>query len=388
MSTKSQEDRYTMPTYNRYPVILSRGQGATVQDDTGKTYIDFTSGIGVNSLGYCDAQWVDAVTEQAKTLQHTSNLYYTQPQADLAEKLCSITQYDTVFFANSGAEANECAIKLARKYSYDKYGEGRSVIVSLDNSFHGRTLATLTATGQPEFHQYFDPFPADFRYADPNSEADLAEKLDDKVCAVILEYIQGEGGVCPLRRSYVDQLFALCADRDILVIADEVQTGVGRTGTFLAGEQYGHQADITTLAKGLGGGLPIGACLAKGKCAHILTPGTHGSTFGGNPVSCAGALAVLNRVADPAFLAEVNRKSALFRGHLELTGGIEKIDGSGLMLGITLKEKNASDVVNAALKEGLLLLTAKEKVRLLPPLTISDLEIRQGTAILRRVLEA
>lgn len=388
MSTKSQEDRYTMPTYNRYPVILSRGQGATVQDDTGKTYIDFTSGIGVNSLGYCDAQWVDAVTEQAKTLQHTSNLYYTQPQADLAEKLCSITQYDTVFFANSGAEANECAIKLARKYSYDKYGEGRSVIVSLDNSFHGRTLATLTATGQPEFHQYFDPFPADFRYADPNSEADLAEKLDDKVCAVLLEYIQGEGGVCPLRRSYVDQLFALCADRDILVIADEVQTGVGRTGTFLAGEQYGHQADITTLAKGLGGGLPIGACLAKGKCAHTLTPGTHGSTFGGNPVSCAGALAVLNRVADPAFLAEVNRKSALFRGHLELTGGIEKIDGSGLMLGITLKEKNASDVVNAALKEGLLLLTAKEKVRLLPPLTISDLEIRQGTAILRRVLEA
>ena len=289
-------------------------------------------------------------------------------------------------FCNSGAEANECAIKLARKYSFDKYGKGRHKILTLVNSFHGRTLCTLSATGQDVFHNYFFPFVEGFDYVVANDIADLESKLDDTVCAVMLEYIQGEGGVNALEQAFVDAVFEKCAAKDVLVIADEVQTGVGRTGTFLAGEQFGHHADVTTLAKGIAGGLPMGACLASEKCAGVLDKGSHGSTFGGNPVCCAGGLAVLNTVTAPGFLDEVKRKAALLREKLAQLPGVESVSGLGLMIGIALKDKKAIDVANAALEEGLLVLTAKTKVRLLPPLTITDEEIEKGVAILADVL--
>lgn len=291
-----------------------------------------------------------------------------------------------MFFCNSGAEANECAIKLARKYSFDKYGKGRHKILTLVNSFHGRTLCTLSATGQDVFHNYFFPFVEGFDYVVANDIADLESKLDDTVCAVMLEYIQGEGGVNALEQAFVDAVFEKCAAKDVLVIADEVQTGVGRTGTFLAGEQFGHHADVTTLAKGIAGGLPMGACLASEKCAGVLDKGSHGSTFGGNPVCCAGGLAVLNTVTAPGFLDEVKRKAALLREKLAQLPGVESVSGLGLMIGIALKDKKAIDVANAALEEGLLVLTAKTKVRLLPPLTITDEEIEKGVAILADVL--
>ena len=270
MDTIEQFNSHVMQTYDRLPLVMESGSGRTCTDEDGKRYLDFGSGIGTNSLGYCDPAWADAVCAQVRSMQHTSNYYYTKVQADFAERLCQITGYKRVFFGNSGAEANECAIKLARKYSFDKYGAGRNVIITLRNSFHGRTMATLSATGQDCFHNYFFPFPEGFVYAEANDIDDLLKKMHNNVCAVMLEYIQGEGGVVPLDSKYVDQLYDFCAKRDILVIADEVQTGVGRTGTFLAGEQYAKKADITTLAKGLGGGLPIGACLANGKCADVL----------------------------------------------------------------------------------------------------------------------
>ena len=365
---------------------MESGSGRTCTGEDGKRYLDFGSGIGTNSLGYCDAAWADAVCAQVRRMQHTSNYYYTKVQADFAERLCQITGYKRVFFGNSGAEANECAIKLARKYSFDKYGAGRNAIITLRNSFHGRTMATLSATGQDCFHNYFFPFPEGFVYAEANDIDDLLKKMHNNVCAVMLEYIQGEGGVVPLDSKYVDQLYDFCAKRDILVIADEVQTGVGRTGTFLAGEQYAKKADITTLAKGLGGGLPIGACLANGKCADVLTKGMHGSTFGGNPVVCAGGLAVLEQVAKPDFLAQVLAKGAHIRAALRDCQEVTEITGLGLMLGLTLKTKQAADVKQAAFQRGLLVLTAKDKVRLLPPLNITIGELDSGLAILKECL--
>lgn len=386
MTTQEQLNQSVMSTYGRFPVVINSGANETCADETGKKYIDFGSGIGTNSLGYCNAAWTEAVCKQASTMQHTSNLYYTKVQADFAEKLCEVTGYSKLFFGNSGAEANECAIKLARKYSFDKYGKGRHKILTLVNSFHGRTLCTLSATGQDVFHNYFFPFVEGFDFVKANDIADLDAKLDDTVCAVLMEYIQGEGGVNALEQDFVDAVFEKCHARDILVMTDEVQTGVGRTGTFLAGEQFGHKADVVTLAKGIAGGLPMGVCLAAEPYANVLDKGSHGSTFGGNPVCCAGGLAVLNTVTQPEFLEEVKHKAELLRTKLSELSGVASVSGIGLMIGIALTEKKAIDVANAALEKGLLVLTAKEKVRLLPPLTITEQEITDGVAILADIL--
>lgn len=377
-----------MPSYGRYDLVLDSGSGRQAVDENGKKYIDFGSGIGTNSLGYCNENWVRAICDQAHKIQHTSNYYYTKVQADFAKALCETAGYTDMFFGNSGAEANECAIKIARKYSFDKYGKGRSNIITLVNSFHGRTLCTLSATGQDVFHNYFFPFVEGFVNVEANNIEDLRSKLDDTVCAVMFEYIQGEGGVMALQQEFVDEIYRLCAEKDVLTIADEVQTGVGRTGKFLAGDNFGKKADLTTLAKGLAGGVPIGVCLSGEKCAKVLTAGTHGSTFGGNPISCAGGLAVLETVNKPGFLDEVARKGAYIREKLLTSPEVASVSGMGLMIGIELKNKKAGDVVKAALDKGLLLLTAKMKIRLLPPLTITYEEIDKGLEILLGLLNA
>ena len=385
---KALTGQYIMNTYGRFPVAIDHGQGATLYDPEGNAYIDFTSGIGVSDLGYGCQPWVDAIAKQAGKIGHTSNLFYTEPPARLAEILCKRTGMSSVFFANGGGEANEGMIKLARKYSFDKYGKGRSNIITLVNSFHGRTLCTLSATGQDVFHNYFFPFVEGFVNVEANNIEDLRSKLDDTVCAVMFEYIQGEGGVMALQQEFVDEIYRLCAEKDVLTIADEVQTGVGRTGKFLAGDNFGKKADLTTLAKGLAGGVPIGVCLSGEKCANVLTAGTHGSTFGGNPISCAGGLAVLETVNKPGFLDEVARKGAYIREKLLTSPEVASVSGMGLMIGIELKNKKAGDVVKAALDKGLLLLTAKTKIRLLPPLTITYEEIDKGLEILLGLLNA
>jgi len=388
MNTIDKFDSHVMHSYGRYPLVMEKGSGRRCKDENGMEYIDFGSGIGTNSLGYCDEKWADAVCAQVRTLQHSSNYYYTKVQADFAEKLCGISGYDSVFFCNSGAEANECAIKVARKYSFDKYGKGRHTIITLVNSFHGRTIATLSATGQDVFHNYFFPFVEGFVNVTANDISDLRAKLEDKtVCAVMMEYIQGEGGVMALDKEFVDAVYELCSAKDILVIADEVQTGVGRTGKFLAGDHFGKKADITTLAKGIAGGVPMGACLVNKKCSGVLTAGTHGSTFGGNPIACAGGLAVLDRIESSGFLDEVTKKGEFIRNELKNCSEVEALSGMGLMVGIKLKNKDAHDVAKKALDRGLLVLTAKEKVRLLPPLTISYDELKEGLKILIEILE-
>lgn len=388
MSTIEQFNKYVMPSYGRYDLVLEKGEGECATDESGKQYIDFGSGIGTNSLGYCNDEWVEAICAQAHKIQHTSNYYYTKVQADFAKTLCETAGYTDMFFGNSGAEANECAIKIARKYSFDKYGKGRHNIITLVNSFHGRTICTLSATGQDVFHNYFFPFVEGFINVEANNIDDLRTKLDDTVCAVMFEYIQGEGGVCALEQEFVDEIFRLCAEKDVLTIADEVQTGVGRTGKFLAGDWFGKKADLTTLAKGLAGGVPIGVCLSGEKCAKVLTAGTHGSTFGGNPISCAGGIAVLNKVNSEGFLDEVTKKGEYIREKLSACDEVASLSGIGLMIGIELKTKKAADIVKASLNEGLLLLTAKTKVRLLPPLTISYEEIDKGLEILVRLLNS
>ena len=387
MNTIEKFNDNVMHTYGRYPLVMEMGKNRNCVDENGRKYIDFGSGIGTNSLGYCNDKWVDYVCRQVKSLQHTSNYYYTKVQADFAELLCSSTGYSKVFFGNSGAEANECAIKLARKYSFDKYGKGRHNIITLVNSFHGRTLCTLSATGQDVFHNYFFPFVEGFINVKANDIDDLKSKIDNTVCAVMLEYVQGEGGVNALEQDFVDAVFDLCGKNDILVIADEVQTGVGRTGKLLAGEHFGKKANVTTLAKGLAGGVPIGACLADEKCSDVLGAGTHGSTFGGNPLACAGGLAVLETVTADGFLDDVNKKAEFFRSELLKMNEVESVSCLGLMIGIKLKNKKAGDVVKSALEHGLLLLTAKDKVRLLPPLNISVDEIKEGLEIFNTVLE-
>ncbi len=391
MNTIEQFNEHVMGTYGRYDLVLESGENRTAVDENGKEYIDFGSGIGVNSLGFCDSEWVDAICRQAHSIQHTSNYYYTKIQAEFAEKLCSATGYSKMFFGNSGAEANECAIKLARKYSFDKYGKDaeRNIIITLVNSFHGRTLATLSATGQDVFHNYFFPFVGGFVNVEANNIDDLKAKLsenDGKVCAVMFEFVQGEGGVVPLTHEFVDAIFEECEKRDILTIGDEVQTGVGRTGKMLASENYGRRPNITTLAKGLAGGVPIGVCLADDKCDGVLTPGTHGSTFGGNPLACAGGSVVLDKVTKPEFLAEVNKKAEYFRAKLSEIPEVEGVDGLGLMIGVRLKTKKAGDICKACLENGLLILTAKTKLRFLPPLTITYDEIDKGIEILKKLL--
>ena len=387
MNTIDKFNEHVMGTYGRYPLVMDSGSGETASDENGKKYIDFGSGIGTNSLGYCNDAWADAVCAQVRKIQHTSNYYYTKVQADFAEQLTKAAGMEKVFFGNSGAEANECAIKIARKYSFDKYGKGRHNIITLVNSFHGRTITTLSATGQDVFHNYFFPFTEGFIFVKANDIDDLKAKLDDTVCAVMFEHIQGEGGVNALDKEFVDAIYELTAPKDVLTIADEIQTGVGRSGKFLAGDNFGHKPDIVTLAKGIAGGLPMGACLTGKKCAGVLTAGTHGSTFGGNPVCCAGGLEVLKKAADPAFLDEVAKKGEYFRKKLCEIPEVESVSGLGLMIGITLKTKKAGDVAKAALDNGLLVLTAKEKVRLLPPLTISYEEIDAGIAILADILK-
>lgn len=388
MSTIDKFNKHVMGTYGRYDVVVQKGSGRTAVDENGREYIDFGSGIGTNSLGYCNEEWADAVCEQVRSVQHTSNYYYTKVQADFADVLCEKTGYSKVFFGNSGAEANECAIKLARKYSFDKYGKDakRYNIITLVNSFHGRTLCTLSATGQDVFHNYFFPFVEGFINVEANNIDDLRAKTDDSVCAVMFEFVQGEGGVIPLDKAFVDEIFKLCAEKDILTIADEVQTGVGRTGKLLASQHYNVKPNITTLAKGLAGGVPIGACLADEKCADVLVKGTHGSTFGGNPIACAGGLVVLSKAGDERFLAEVREKGDYLRAKLLEISEVEGIDGLGMMIGIRLKTKNAADVCKAAVENGLLLLTAKTKLRLLPPLNITKEEIDKGIEILKKLL--
>ncbi|MBR1382935.1 MAG: aspartate aminotransferase family protein [Ruminococcus sp.] len=391
MDTIEQFNEHVMPTYGRYDVVIEKGQEHTAVDENGKEYIDFGSGIGTNSLGFCDEEWVKAVCEQAHKVQHTSNYYYTKVQADFAKKLCETTGYSKMFFGNSGAEANECAIKLARKYSFDKYGKEaeRNIIITLVNSFHGRTIATLSATGQDVFHNYFFPFVPGFVNVKANDIEDLKRVLsenENRVCAVMFECIQGEGGVIALEKSFIEAIFQECEKRDILTICDEVQTGVGRTGKFLACENFGVKPDIVTLAKGLAGGIPIGVCLADEKCKDVLTKGTHGSTFGGNPLACAGGIAVLDKVADEKFLDEVVQKGYHIWQRLINDPEVTGISGLGLMMGISFKTKKAADVCKACLDNGLLVLTAKEKLRFLPPLNITYEEIDRGLDILEKIL--
>jgi len=387
MNTIDKFNEHVMGTYGRYPLVMDSGSCETATDENGKHYIDFGSGIGTNSLGYCNDDWADAVCAQVRKIQHTSNYYYTKVQADFADQLTKAAGMEKVFFGNSGAEANECAIKIARKYSFDKYGKGRHNIITLVNSFHGRTITTLSATGQDVFHNYFFPFTEGFVFVKANDIDDLKAKLDDTVCAVMFEHIQGEGGVNALDQAFVDAIYELTAPKDVLTIADEVQTGIGRTGKFLAGDNFGHKPDIVTLAKGIAGGLPMGACLTGRKCSEVLTAGTHGSTFGGNPVCCAGGLEVLKKAADPAFLAEVTKKGEYFREKLCAIPEVSGVSGIGLMIGISLRTKDAKETAKAALDNGLLVLTAKDKVRLLPPLTISYDEIDAGMKILADILK-
>lgn len=383
---KSMADQYLMPTYAHFNAALCEGRGARLYGPEGQVYLDFTAGIGVSSLGYGDAAWAKAVAGQAAKLAHTSNLFYNPVVAQAAQLLCEKSGFARVFFANSGAEANECAMKLARKYSFDTYGAGRSTIITLKNSFHGRTMETLTATGQEELHQYFDPFPPGFRYAAANDLEALRAAIDETVCAVMMEPVQGEGGVQPLEADFVRAAAALCREKDILLIFDEVQTGVGRTGKLYAWEHFGVRPDILTSAKGLGGGLPVGACLCVEKLGSVMGPGTHGSTFGGNPVVCAGVCEVLSRMEEPLF-EQVRRKGELLRNKLAQCDEVAEIRGMGLMLGLALKTKQAKAVAARCVEKGLLVLTAKTLVRLLPPLTISEEELTEGAAILKAVLE-
>lgn len=392
MDTIEKFNEHVMSTYGRLDIVLDKGSEQTATADDGKQYIDFGSGIGTNSLGYCDKDWADAICKQARSIQHTSNYYYTKVQADFAAKLCEATGYSKIFFGNSGAEANECAIKLARKYSFDKYGKDaeRNIIITLVNSFHGRTLATLSATGQDVFHNYFFPFLEGFVNVEANNIDDLKAKLEEnkgRVCAVMFEFIQGEGGVCPLTKEFVDAIFEECAKDDILTIADEVQTGVGRTGAVLTSKIFGVKPNITTLAKGLAGGVPVGACLADEKCCDVLTKSTHGSTFGGNPLACAGGSVVIGKVTDPDFIAEINKKAEYFRAKLAEIDEVEGVDGLGLMIGVRLKTKKAADILVKCAEKGLLILTAKEKLRFLPPLNITYENIDKGMSILKEILD-
>lgn len=386
---KTLDHQSVMQTYGRFDVAIDHGQGATLYSPEGKQYIDFASGIGVNSVGYGNPQWVKAVADQAAKLQHVSNLYYSEPYVRLADKLTQRTGMADVFFANGGGEANEGLIKLARKYSFDKYGQGRATILTLWDSFHGRTITTLKATGQDVFHNYFFPFTEGFRYARPNDIDDLKAQAGDDVCAVMLELVQGEGGVMPLDKDYIAQVKALCDEHDWLLLVDEVQTGVGRTGTLFAFQQYGILPDACSFAKGIAGGLPMSGIMANEKCRNVLTPGTHATTFGGNPVCAAAGCAVQDILTDEV-LAQVTEKGDYIRAQIEGFGSpaVSGTRGLGLMMGITLKEGYSNkELAGKMVEAGLLVLTAGQNViRLLPPLTISREEIDQGLAIMKTVL--
>ena len=384
MSIISLDQEYVAGTYGRFPVELVSGRGSVLTAADGKEYIDMGSGIGVTAFGFGDPDWTSAVTAQLTKLQHTSNLYYTEPCARLAQLLCEKTGLKKVFFSNSGAEANECAIKVARKYSAMKKGADCYTILTLVNSFHGRTLTTLAATGQDHFHKDFQPLTPGFVHVQANN----IQQLQDAVAAmnpagIMLECVQGEGGVNPLTAEYVKAAAALARERDIPLIIDEVQTGNGRTGSLYAYMHFGIQPDIVSTAKGLGGGLPIGATLMGEKVQYVLGPGDHGSTYGGNPVCCAGALSVVSRL-DEAFLAEVRRKSDFVFSELSRAPGIESVSGMGLMIGIKTV-KPAKEVVAACMDKGVLCLTAKDKVRLLPALNIPMEDLEKAVAVIKAV---
>ena len=409
---KALDAQSVMQTYARFDVAIDRGEGATLYSPEGREYIDFGGGIGVNSIGYGNKKWADAIYAQAQKLQHISNLYYSEPYAKLANELTARTGMKNVFYSNAGGEANEGMIKLARKYSFDKYGVGRSTIISLVQSFHGRTITTLAATGQEVFHNYFFPFTEGFRHVPANdikaletllkdctAASDAAsiiyspapdEALPDGVCAVLMELIQGEGGVLPLDPGYVKAVAEICAERGLLLLVDEVQTGVGRTGTLFAFQQYGIKPDVVSFAKGIAGGLPMGGILANEKCSAVLTPGTHATTFGGNPIAAAGALEVLRQLDDTA-LSEVIKKGdhikeTLKSWELPIIGGIR---GNGLMIGISLNGAVPKEVAQVCVGNGLLILTAgSDALRLLPPLTIKYDELNKGLAILKKVLQS
>ena len=377
-----------MHTYVPLPIIITHGEGSCLFDENNKKYIDFTSGIGVSSVGYNNKKLNEAILNQLNSFAHLSNIFLSTPTVELANKLTTISKMSKVFFSNSGAEANEGALKLAKKYSYMKYGGKRNKILSLKDSFHGRTLATLTATGQDKFHKYFDPFPDGYDYVTPNSIEDFKEKLTDDVCAIIMEAIQGEGGVNLLNSNFVQEVCNVCKEKDVLIIFDEVQCGLGRTGHIFCFQEFGVEADIITLAKGLGGGLPIGAILCNEKLSNTFTPGDHGSTFGGNPVVCAGALAVLDQICNDELLSSVQAKGKFIRQTLTKSKLplVKNIRGLGLMIGIEVSCP-PDEIQKKALEKGLLILTAgKNVVRLLPPLTISEIEIKKGLAILLKCL--
>lgn len=385
MTTKETDDKYVAHAYGRFDVCLDKGKGSTLYDENGKKYIDFGSGIGVSSFGIGDNVWKEAVIAQLDKVQHTSNLYYTKPCADLAKMLCERTGMKKVFFANSGAEANEGAIKFARKYSSDKYGDGRSTIITLENSFHGRTITTLAANGQEVFHELFTPLTPGFKYCPANDIEKLKEMATDDVCAVMFECVQGEGGVNNLDYDFVKAIENLAIEKDILIVVDEVQTGNGRTGKYFAYEHFDILPDIVTTAKGIAGGLPMGAVIFGEKVKDIVEPGSHGSTFGGNPVAAAGAVSIVSRIDDD-FLQEVTGKGNYIRKFLSDVKGVKSISGMGLMLGVKVN-KPAKEVAEQCLEKGLLVLTAKDKIRLLPALNISKEELDEGLNILKEVIE-
>ena len=380
---KELDKKYVANTYARFPVLLEHGSGSLVYDDAGKEYIDLGAGIAVTSFGIADSEWAAAVTAQLTKLQHCSNLYYSDPCDELAEKLCELSGMKKVFFGNSGAEANECAIKTARKYSYDKYGPDRYKIVTLVDSFHGRTIATLSATGQPDLQAGFAPMVPGFIYTPVNDCEALKALVESEsgICAFMFELIQGESGVNVLSQEFVDCMVSLAKEHDILLVDDEVQAGNGRTGTLYAYMQYGFTPDIMSTAKGLGGGLPIGACLLGEKVQDTMGAGTHGSTFGGNPAVCAGALNILSRI-DGKLLADVKAKGEYIVKELSGAPGVKGISGKGLMIGIET-EKSAGDVLAECMANGVLVLTAHGKVRLVPALNIPMELVEKAVAVIK-----
>lgn len=382
------DQEYIMSTYKRNNLVLVDGHDSIIYDENGKQYIDFTSGIGTNIFGISDALWLDAVTNQASKIQHTCNLFYSEPQTKVAKLLCERTGMKKVFFANSGAEANECAIKAARKYSFDKYGNnGRYEIITLVNSFHGRTIATLSATGQDVFHNYFFPFVDGFKYAHANDIDELNSLISDKTCAIMIETIQGEGGVLPLNPEYIKYIDKICKEKDLVFIVDEVQTGNGRTGYLYSYMEYDVKPDVVTTAKGLAGGLPFGAIMFSEKMKDVLGYGSHGSTFGGNPVCASAAYSILTRL-DDRLLKHVLECRKIIEEKLANSKNVLSISGKGLMVGIEINPKfKAADIVQKGIDNGLLLLTAKNKIRLLPPLNITYAELKKGLDILIKILE-
>jgi len=386
---KALDESCVLQTYGRNQIAIDHGKGATLWDTDGKEYVDFTSGIGVCSLGYANETWAKAIYDQAMKVGHISNLFYTEPYAKLASKLVPAAGMAAVFFGNSGAEANEGMIKLARKYSFDKYGEGRATIITLKNSFHGRTITTLKATGQDHFHEFFFPFTEGFRYAGANDLDSLMAQAGDDVCGVMMELIQGEGGVNPLQKDYVQAVAKLCAQKDWLLLVDEVQTGVGRTGTLFAYQQFDILPDVVTFAKGIAGGLPFGGFMTNEKCRKVLGAGDHGSTFGGNPMAAAAGNVVIDTLT-PDFLAQVAEKGQYLRDGIAALNSpfVSGIRGMGLMIGVGVQGMTHKELKDKLMAEGLLCLTAgKDTLRLLPPLVISKDEIDKGLAVMAKVMK-